>query len=461
MSEKKTHLLLVEDERALREVTAERLEDHGYKVTQAESGEIALQFLSDFAFDVVIADLRLPGIDGTQLIATALERYPNIVGIIVTGHGTIKNAVEAIKGGASDFITKPFHFDHLLQLLSKALEQRRLQSENAYLRSQLEERYRFKGIIGKSQSMLRLFDMLETVAATTSTILISGETGTGKELIARAIHHNSPRRHHRFVALNCGAVPDTLLEAELFGHVRGAFTGAVNNRQGRLEQAHKGTFFLDEVGTMSASLQAKLLRVLQEREFERVGDTEPIRVDVRIVAATNSDLSQSVKEGTFRQDLFYRLNVIPMHLPALRDRREDIPLLVQSFLEKLSKELVPPRADVVFSQDAMRRMMAFDWPGNVRQLENLVERVLALTPGRSRIDIQDLPLEIQETGKDQTIVEKTLPEAGIDLQRQLEDMEREMIQLALERTGGNKNRAAQILNVKRTTLVEKTKRLRL
>ena len=212
---------------------------------------------------------------------------------------------------------------------------------------------------------------------------------------------------------------------------------------------------------MSASLQAKLLRVLQEREFERVGDTEPIRVDVRIVAATNSDLSQSVKEGTFRQDLFYRLNVIPMHLPALRDRREDIPLLVQSFLEKLSKELVPPRADVVFSQDAMRRMMAFDWPGNVRQLENLVERVLALTPGRSRIDIQDLPLEIQETGKDQTIVEKTLPEAGIDLQRQLEDMEREMIQLALERTGGNKNRAAQILNVKRTTLVEKTKRLRL
>ena len=295
----------------------------------------------------------------------------------------------------------------------------------------------------------------------TSTILISGETGTGKELIARAIHHNSSRRHHRFVALNCGAVPDTLLEAELFGHVRGAFTGADNNRQGRIEKSHKRTFILDEVGTMITILQAKLLRVLQEREFERVGDTEPIRVDVRIVAATNSDLSQSVKEGTFRQDLFYRLNVIPMHLPALRDRREDIPLLVQSFLEKLSKELVPPRTDVLFSQDAMRCMMAFDWPGNVRQLENLVERVLALTPGRNRIDTQDLPPEIQETGKAQTIVKKTLPEAGIDLQRQLQDMEREMIQLALERAGGNKNQAARILNIKRTTLVEKTKRLRL
>ena len=212
---------------------------------------------------------------------------------------------------------------------------------------------------------------------------------------------------------------------------------------------------------MSASLQAKLLRALQEREFERVGDTQSIRVDVRIVAATNSDLAQSVREGTFRQDLFYRLNVIPMHLPALRDRREDIPLLVQSFLEKLSKGLVPARANVVFSQDAMRRMMASDWPGNVRQLENLVERVLALTPGQRRIDIQDLPPEIQETGKDQTIEEKTLPEDGIDLQRHLHDMEREMIQLALERTGGNKNRAAQILNIKRTTLVEKTKRLRL
>ena len=281
MTENQTHLLLVEDEVALREATAERLEDYGYHVVQAESGEAALHSLADFAFDVVITDLRLPGIDGTRLIETALERYPDIVGIVVTGYGTVKDAVEAIKRGASDFITKPYPFDHLLHILSSALEQRRLKSENAYLRSQLEERYRFEGIVGRSESMRRLFGVLETVAGTASTILITGETGTGKELVAKAIHHNSPRRRHRFVPLNCGAVPETLLEAELFGHVRGAFTGAVASRPGRLEQAHKGTLFLDEIGTMSASLQAKLLRALQEREFERLGDTHSIRVDVR------------------------------------------------------------------------------------------------------------------------------------------------------------------------------------
>ena len=285
MAENQIHLLLVEDEPALREATAERLTEHGYRVVQAESGEVALQKLADLAFDVVITDLRLPGIDGTQLIEAAQERYPDIAGLVVTGYGTVKDAVEAIKRGASDFITKPFQFDHLLHILSSTLEQRRLKSENAYLRSQLQERYRFEGIVGRSASMRRLFDLLETVAVTTSTILIAGETGTGKELVARAIHHNSPRRNHRFVALNCSAVPETLLEAEIFGHVRGAFTGAVGTRPGRLEQAHKGTLFLDEVGTMSAGLQTKLLRALQEREFERIGDTQPMRVDVRVIAA--------------------------------------------------------------------------------------------------------------------------------------------------------------------------------
>lgn len=461
MPEKPIHLLLVEDETALREATAERLEEHGYQVTQAESGEAALQNLADFAFDVVVTDLRLPGIDGTQLIETAVERYPHIVGVVVTGYGTVRDAVEAIKRGASDFITKPFQFDHLLHLLTTALEQRRLQSENAYLRSQLQERYRFGEIVGKSEPMRRLFHVLETVAGTTSTILITGETGTGKELVARAIHHNSPRRNHRFIALNCGAVPETLLEAELFGHVRGAFTGAVSSRPGRLEQAHKGTFFLDEVGTMSASLQAKLLRALQEREFERLGDSQPIRVDVRVIAATNSDLTQMVSDGTFRQDLFYRLNVIPIQLPPLRDRPEDIPLLVQSFLDKIGSELVPPRSNVVFSQEAMRRLMAFDWPGNIRQLENLVERALALTPGRSQIDITDLPPEVHGNGNGHEDVDVLLPDGGIDLQRRLHDVEREIIRRALEQTGGNKHRAALMLNIKRTTLVEKAKRLRL
>ncbi len=459
MTEKQIHLLLVEDEDALREVTAERLGEHGYHVTQAASGEAALEALADFAFDLVLTDLRLPGIDGTTLIEAAVERYPNIVGLVVTGYGTVKDAVEAIKRGASDFITKPFQFDHLLHLLASALEQRRLQSENAYLRSQLEERYRFEGIVGKSRPMRRLFDVLETVAATASTILVTGETGTGKELVARAIHHNSPRRRHRFVAFNCGAVPETLLEAELFGHVRGAFTGAVSNRQGRLEQAHRGTFFLDEVGTMAASLQAKLLRALQEREFERLGDAQPLRVDVRVIAATNSDLAQLVRDGDFREDLYYRLNVIPIHLPPLRERREDVPLLIRSFLQKIGRDLVPPRPDVAFSQDAMRRMMAFDWPGNIRQLENVVERALALTPGRPRIDVDDLPPEIRERGGEPEDKDAALPEDGIDLQGRLGEIERGLIARALERTGGNRHQAARLLNVKRTTLVEKIKRL--
>ena len=260
---------------------------------------------------------------------------------------------------------------------TSALEQRRLQSENAYLRAQLEERYRFEGVVGKGRAMAHLFQLLETVAPTNSTILITGETGTGKEVVARAIHHNSPRRVHRFVALNCSAIPETLLEAELFGHVRGAFTGAIGNRQGRLEQAHKGTLFLDEVGTMSPALQMKLLRVLQEREFERVGDTHTTKVDVRVIAATNSDLGSMVTEGLFREDLFYRLNVIPVQLPPLRERQEDIPLLVQHFLEKFAAATVPSRGSVTASQDAIRQLMAYAWPGNVRQLENAIERAFA------------------------------------------------------------------------------------
>src|SRR5438105_6783487 len=334
MPDAQKHLLIVEDEAALRQAVAEQVADRGYRVQQAESGETALQKLADFAFDVIVTDLRLPGIDGSAVIEAAVARYPHIIAIVVTGFGTVKDAVEAIKRGAWDFVSKPFQIDELLHVLDSALEQRRLKSENAYLRAQLEERYRFEGIVGKSRAMGHLFQLLETVAATSSTILISGETGTGKEVVARAIHHSSPRRMHRFVALNCSAIPETLLEAELFGHVRGAFTGAVGNRQGRLEQAHKGTLFLDEVGTMSAALQMKLLRVLQEREFERVGDSHTTKVDVRVIAATNSDLARLVAEGQFREDLFYRLNVIPVHLPPLRERKEDIPLLVQHFLDK-------------------------------------------------------------------------------------------------------------------------------
>ena len=463
------HILLVEDEVPLRSAIAEQLADRGYHVEQADSGEAALARLSEFAFDVIITDLRLPGISGGDVLEAAVDRYPDIVAIVVTGFGTVKDAVEAIKRGAWDFVSKPFQIDELLHALDSALEQRRLKSENAYLRAQLEERYRFEGLIGKSPAMKRLFQLLETVAPTSSTILITGETGTGKEVVARAMHHSSSRRVQRFVALNCSAIPETLLEAELFGHVRGAFTGAIGNRLGRLEQAHKGTLFLDEVGTMSVALQTKLLRALQEREFERVGDSHTIKVDVRVIAATNGDLARMVADGQFREDLYYRLNVIPVHLPPLRERKDDIPLLVQHFLEKLSGDRAErertaggkasaERARTV-SQEAMRRLMAYEWPGNVRQLENAVERAVAFSGGRAQIDVGDLPTEIQQAEEPVMPSAVALPEEGVDLDRFIAHIERDLIQRSLERTGGNKGAAAKLLGLKRTTLVEKLKRL--
>jgi DNA-binding NtrC family response regulator len=459
MAESSKHLLLVEDESSLRSAIAEHLSDRGFQVEQADTGEAAVARLSDFAFDIIVTDLRLPGIDGSAVVEAAVARYPDIIAIVVTGYGTVKDAVEAIKRGAWDFVSKPFQIDELLHVLDSALEQRRLKSENAYLRAQLEEKYRFEGLVGKSRAMTHLIQLLETVATTSSTILITGETGTGKEVVARAIHHNSPRRLHRFVALNCSAIPETLLEAELFGHVRGAFTGAVGNRQGRLEQSHKGTLFLDEVGTMTAALQMKLLRVLQERTFERIGDSHTTKVDVRVIAATNSDLGRMVADGLFREDLFYRLNVIPVQLPSLRERKEDIPLLVQHFLEKFSAQAGPARGPITFSQEAMRRMMAYVWPGNVRQLENAVERACAFSAGRSQIELSDLPQEVQQAQELAMSSVVTLPEEGIDLERFVANLERELIERSLERTGGNKGQAARLLNLKRTTLVEKLKRI--
>jgi two-component system response regulator PilR (NtrC family) len=457
MSESQKHLLIVDDEKALREAIAERLTDRGFAVGQADSGEQALERLADFAFDVIITDLRLPGIDGRQVLDAALARYPEIIAIVITGFGTVKDAVEAIKQGASDFITKPFQFDALLHVLNSAFEARRLKSENAYLRSQLEERYRIDGLVGRSKVMRDLFQLLEIVAATSSTVLITGETGTGKELAARAIHHSSARRANRFVAINCSAIPETLLEAELFGHARGAFTGAVGTRQGRFEQAHKGTLFLDEVGTMSAALQAKLLRVLQEREFERVGDSHTIKVDVRVIAATHSDLHKMVGEGAFREDLFYRLNVIPVKLPPLRERRDDVPLLVQHFVQKLSADAGRPPAKI--SQEAMRCLMAHNWPGNVRQLENAVERAFAFSQGRGQIDAADLSPDIQKEPSAPEGLDPWFPEDGVDFEQYISGVELALIQRSLERTHGNKRQAAKLLNLKRTTLIEKLKRL--
>jgi DNA-binding NtrC family response regulator len=448
------HLLFIDDEATLRGLMAERLTERGFEVVEAESGERALELLDQFAFDIVITDLRLPGIDGSRVIEAARERYPGIVAIVITGFGTVKDAVDAIKRGASDFIAKPFQFDELMHVLQKAMEQRRLTTENAYLRSQLEERHQFGNILGHSRPMQKLFHLLETVARSNSTILITGETGTGKEVVARAIHHNSARKSQRFVALNCSAIPETLLEAELFGHVRGAFTGAVGARQGRFEQAHKGTLFLDEVGTMSTALQMKLLRALQEREFERIGDSQTIKVDVRVIAATNSELSKMVAEGTFREDLYYRLHVIPIQLPPLRERRDDIPVLVKHFLEKFA-----PGMAMQVAQGAMRALMAYQWPGNVRQLENAIERAVALSAGRREVAITDLPAEVQATPETTEAPFVDFPDSGIDLPAYLAKIERDLIQRSLDRTGGNRNKAAELLRIKRTTLVEKLKRL--
>jgi len=449
------HLLFVEDETAFRTVNVERLRENGFEVAEAETGEKALELLEQFAFDVVISDLLLPGIDGVQVIESAVRRYPRIIGVIITGERKdIRSAVAALKRGVNDFLTKPYQFDELMHVLRKALEQQRLTAENAYLRSQLEERYQFGGILGRSRPMQSLFQLLETVARTSSTILVTGETGTGKEVVARAIHHNSARRANRFVALNCSAIPETLLEAELFGHVRGAFTGATGTREGRFEQAHKGTLFLDEIGTTSPALQMELLRALQEREFERVGDNQTIKVDVRVIAATNSDLTRMVAAGTFREDLFYRLNVIPIQLPPLRERRDDIPLLVKHFLTKFSADTA-----VHTSQSAMRALMAYHWPGNVRQLENAVERAVALCSGRQEITVADMPTEVQSVPESETLSFVEFPDEGLDLPKYLASVERDLIHRALDRTQGNRNKAADLLRIKRTTLVEKLRRI--
>jgi DNA-binding NtrC family response regulator len=452
------HLLLVDDEAGFREVIAERLAEAGFQVMQAGTGEAALEQLRQFAFDILVTDLRLPGADGREVLNEALARYPGIIAIVITGFGTVREAVDVTRRGAEGFITKPFLFEELLHELNAAVEKRRLRAENAYLREQLHDRFGIEGIIGRTTVMMQLFELLKTVAATSSTVMITGETGTGKELAARAIHDASPRQSQRFVAINCGAIPETLLEAELFGHIRGAFTGAVANRQGRLEQAHRGTLFLDEVGTMSAALQAKLLRVLQAREFERVGDSQTIRVDVRVIAATHSDLKKMVAEGTFREDLYYRLNVIPVRVPSLRERRADIPLLAQHFLDRFTTQN-PARGRVTLEQDAQQALMGFDWPGNVRQLENMIERAFALSPGRSRLTVLDLPDEVRQKPVTAAPGDLTFPESGVEMERLVSDFEHSLIRRALDRAGGNKRLAAELLHLKRTTLIEKLKRL--
>jgi len=453
----KEQILVVDDEEDLRQAIVEILTVEGFDVHGVASAEDAHEMLSQTAYDVLITDNNLPGKQGVELLEETLMRYPETVGIVITGYGTIETAVQAIKKGAYDYLTKPFKLVELSIMVRKGLKERRLRFENQYLRSQLKSKFSFDNIIGSGRSMARIFELVDTIAGLNSTVLIQGETGTGKELIAKAIHFNSPRKDQKMVSINCGAIPENLLESELFGHVKGAFTGAVTTRIGRFEQAHGGTIFLDEIGNMPQLLQVKLLRVLQEREFERVGGNSTIKVDVRIVAATSSNLEQMVKDGTFREDLYYRLNVIPINLPPLRERREDVPLLVQRFnaqfcdTHKLELKTMSPQV--------VKALMGYDWPGNVRQLENIVERMVALTGNRTAIMPSDLPSEIQNRDGMNYVPVIEIPEEGINFTNVVTDMERELILQSLRKANGNKKLAAKLLNLKRTTLIEKIKRI--
>jgi DNA-binding NtrC family response regulator len=450
-------ILVVDDEEDLRKAIVDILTLDGFEVDQAGSAEEAAEKLSQTAYDVLITDHNLPQKTGVDLLEESLVRYPEIIGIVITGYGTIETAVNAIKKGAYNYLTKPFKLVELPIMVRKGLKERHLRFENQYLRKQLDEKYGFNNIIGTGRGMKRIFELVDTIASLTSTVLIQGETGTGKELIAKAIHFNSPRKDQKLVSINCGAIPENLLESELFGHVKGAFTGAVQTRIGRFEQANGGTIFLDEIGNMPVSLQVKLLRVLQEREFERVGGNSTVKVDVRIIAATSSNLEQMVKDGTFREDLYYRLNVIPINLPPLRERREDIPLLVQRFIEHFCElHKLEPKT---ISPQVMKALMAYDWPGNVRQLENLVERMVALTGSRPALLPADLPGEIQNRESLNFVPLIEIPEEGINFQNVVTDMERELIVQSLRKTNGNKKLAAKLLNLKRTTLIEKIKRI--
>lgn len=443
-------ILLVEDDDISRDTLSRLLKMSGYTVKGAASGKIGLSFLDHEPFDIIITDLLLPDINGIEILKQAKDVSPSTEVILITGHASAETAVKAMKEGAFDYITKPLNFDELSILITNALEKRQLRSENVYLKQQLHNKYDFANIIGTSPPMQKLFARLKKVAGTDSTILVLGESGTGKELVARAIHFNGHRKDKPFIPVNCAAIPESLLEGELFGHVKGAFTGAIRDKIGKFEAANGGTIFLDEIGTMPMHLQTKLLRALQEQEIERIGSTRSIKLDVRVISATNLDLEKEVKKGNFREDLFYRLNVIPVVLPPLRERREDILPLVRHFIEKNCTEMKRPRMTI--SNEALHTLESYSWPGNVRQLENMVERIVALSEDE-RIMLSDIPGNIRDE------VLTTVSEQGVDLVKTVNEIEKKMICDALALAKGVKAKAAGMLGLNRTTLVEKMRRL--
>jgi DNA-binding NtrC family response regulator len=429
-------ILVIEDEEKLRRTIGLHLSSSGYEVRAAASAEEGIKYAGDM--DLVLTDLKLPGMNGLALLEKLNEQNSHAPVIVMSAFSTVENAVDAMKKGAVDFLPKPFSLDHLTVVVEKALEVRKLRDENRDLRHQLGEKYQFENIIGHSKAMQEIFATVTRVAGTRATVLLAGESGVGKDMIARAIHHHSPRRDRPFVKINCTAIPENLMESELFGYEKGAFTGANTSKPGKFEQADTGTVFLDEIGDVPASIQVKLLRVLQDREFERLGSNKTMHTDVRVVAATNVDLRAALEQGTFREDLYYRLNVVPMNIPPLRDRKEDIPYLVEHFAKKFGGKI---------SKAAIDRLVAYHWPGNVRELENVVERSILLASG-PRVEADDIRIDTAAGRvKNTASVDQFLPEGMT-----LDQYEQSIIREALKRADGNKSQAARLLGLTRNAL---------
>src|SRR6266850_730881 len=442
---RRPRILVVDDERSMRELLAIVLRREGYEVLLAENGKSAIATLEREPVDILISDIKMPDLSGVDVLRAAKRIDQDILGIMITAFASTETAVEAMRLGACDYLSKPFDIDLLKMKVREKIENRQLRQENLLLKRTLGLSHQFSNMIGRSDVMLDVFKMIQTVARTNSTILLTGESGTGKGLVAQAIHFHSLRRDRPVVSLNCGAMPENLLESELFGHMRGAFTGADSNKKGLLEVAERGTIFLDEIGEMSAVMQVKLLRVLQERRFRRVGGLEELQADIRVIAATNQDLDKLVAEGRFREDLFYRINVIPIALPPLRDRREDIPLLAEHFLAKYAEQMSKALSGV--SHDAMDLLVAHDWPGNIRELENVIERAVALESTPAILADSLPPIIRGEAPRVAVGSVEALPESGFDLEAHVKEIERGYIAEALKRAGGVQVKAAELLGM--------------
>jgi DNA-binding NtrC family response regulator len=447
-------ILVIDDDPSFRRIIEFRLKEAGHRVTVASHGQEGLQLFSELACDLVLTDLEMKEVSGLDVLRRVKQQSSDTPVIVITGFGSIDSAVEAMKAGAFHYLTKPLNGDELLHTVGNALKLAGLVTENRYLREAVSEAFKFEGIIGTSNSMRRLIEQATQLSRVDTTVLISGESGTGKEILAKAIHFNSARKGKPFIVINCGAIPDTLLESELFGYRKGAFTGATNSKIGKFEAADGGTIFLDEIGDLPLVLQVKVLRVVQENEIDVVGENRPRKVDVRIIAASHKDLKQLAVDGQFRQDLFYRLNVAPLHLPALRDRSEDIPLLARFFLDKLAKRY--GKEPLALSRDVLKKLESYSWPGNIRELENAMERMLVFSQSQTA-DVKDLPEEIAHP---EMLVGKAvlrLPPEGISMA----DLERELVQTALERNQGNQTRAANFLRISRNVLIYRMQKYRL